>query len=191
MPAPLPQSSLTLRKLSLSPKGKGTPMTNISLMQKTRPPLDDSLTAGDGRYAIVAARWHAEIMDSLVAGACETLSSRGASESQIDVLRVPGSFELPLACDRSAQSGKYVAVIALGVVIQGETPHHDYINMSVAQGLMQAGQKSGIPVLFGVLTCHTMEQALDRAGGKVGNKGEEAALAAIEMVNLLRTIKGI
>ncbi len=159
-------------------------------MQKTGPTLDNALSAGDGRYAIVAARWHAELMDALITGASEALSSRGAKESQIDVLRVPGSFELPLACDQAAQSGKYVAVIALGVVIQGETPHHDYINMSVAQGLMQAGQKSGIPILFGVLTCHTMEQALDRAGGKVGNKGEEAALAAIEMVNLLRTITG-
>ncbi len=159
-------------------------------MQKSGPALDDTLTAGDGRYAIVAARWHAEIMEALIGGAGGALSSRGATESQIDVLRVPGSFELPLACDLAAQSGKYVAVIALGVVIQGETPHHDYINMSVAQGIMQAGQKTGIPVLFGLLTCHTMEQARDRAGGKVGNKGEEAALAAIEMVNLLRTIKG-
>jgi len=159
-------------------------------MQKIGHTLDNALTTGEGRYAIVASRWHGELMDTLIAGAMETLLSRGAEESQIDLLRVPGSFELPLACDQAAQSGKYVAVIALGVVVQGETPHHDYINMSVAQGLMRAGQKSGIPVLFGVLTCHTMEQALDRAGGKVGNKGVEAALAAIEMVNLLRSIKG-
>jgi 6,7-dimethyl-8-ribityllumazine synthase len=101
---------------------------------------------------------------------------------------VPGSFELPLACEQAALTGKYVAVIALGAVIQGETPHHDYINMAVANGLMQAGQKSGVPILFGVLTCHTMEQARDRAGGKGGNKGSEAALAAIEMANLLKTI---
>ncbi|MCA9075158.1 MAG: 6,7-dimethyl-8-ribityllumazine synthase [Planctomycetaceae bacterium] len=159
-------------------------------MQKTGPTLTETLTAGEGRYAIVAARWHAEIMDALIAGARQTLGSRGADESQAEVLRVPGSFELPLACEQAALSGKYVAVIALGVVIQGETPHNEYINMAVANGLMQAGQKSGIPVLFGLLTCRTMEQALDRAGGKVGNKGEEAALAAIEMVNLLRSIKG-
>lgn len=159
-------------------------------MQKTAPSLDHTLTVGEGRYAIVAARWHPEIMDSLIDGSRSALSSRGATESQIDLLRVPGSFELPLACEQAALSGKYVAVIALGVVIQGETSHHDYINMSAAYGLMQAGQKTGIPVLFGLLTCHTIEQALDRAGGKVGNKGEEAALAAIEMVNLLRTIKG-
>lgn len=157
-------------------------------MQKTGPLLDESLTAGDGRYAIVAARWHEEIMDRLIAGTQQTLLSRGASEDQIDLLRVPGSFELPLACDRAAASGTYAAVIALGVVIQGETPHHDYINISVAQGLMQAGQKWGVPILFGVLTCHTIEQAMQRAGGAVGNKGEEAALAAIEMVHLLRQI---
>jgi 6,7-dimethyl-8-ribityllumazine synthase len=155
-------------------------------MQKTGPTLDDALQAGDGRYAIVAARWHAEIMDRLIEGARQTLRDRGAAESQIDLFRVPGSFELPLACDRAARSGAYAAVIALGVVIQGETPHHDYINLSVAQGLMQAGQNSQVPILFGVLTCHTIEQAMDRAGGSVGNKGEEAALAAIEMVHLLR-----
>lgn len=158
-------------------------------MQKVSPPLDESLTAGDGRYAIVAARWHPEIMDALIAGARETLTERGADPSQVAVFRVPGSFELPLACERIALTGRYAAVIALGTVIQGETPHHDYINMSVAQGLMQAGQKSGVPILFGVLTCHTMEQARDRAGGKAGNKGSEAALAAVEMVNLLRTIE--
>jgi 6,7-dimethyl-8-ribityllumazine synthase len=155
-------------------------------MQKTGPTLDDSLQAGDGRYAIVAARWHAGIMDRLIEGARQTLLSRGASEAQIDLWRVPGSFELPPACDRAARSGAYAAVIALGVVIQGDTPHHDYINLSVAQGLMQAGLNSGVPILFGVLTCHTIEQAMDRAGGKVGNKGEEAALAAVEMAHLLR-----
>ncbi len=158
-------------------------------MQKTSPPLEESLVAGDGRYAIVAARWHAEIMDRLIAGAQETLAARGAEDSQVDVFRVPGSFELPLACERAARTGRYAAVIALGVVVQGETPHHDYINMSVAQGLMQAGQNSGVPVLFGMLTCHTMEQAQERAGGKVGNKGSEAALAAIEMVDLLRILE--
>lgn len=158
-------------------------------MQKTGPALDASQTAGDGRYALVAARWHPEIMEALIAGARQTLEERGASAEQIDLFRVPGSFELPLACERAALSGRYAAVIALGAVIQGETPHHDYINMAVAQGLMQAGQKSGVPVLFGVLTCHTMEQARDRAGGKAGNKGREAALAAVEMVNLLRIIE--
>lgn len=157
-------------------------------MQKTAPQLDVDLVAGRGRYAIVAARWHEGIMDRLISGARDTLLTRGASEDRIELFRVPGSFELPLACQQAAISGRYVAVIALGVVIQGETPHHDYINLSVAQGLMQASQKSQVPILFGVLTCHTIEQAEERAGGKVGNKGEEAALAAIEMVNLLEQI---
>lgn len=159
-------------------------------MQKTAPKPEESLSAGNGRYAIVAARWHADIMDRLIDGARETLISRGADPTKIDLYRVPGSFELPLACDQAAASGAYVAVISLGVVIQGDTPHHDYINMSVAQGLMQAGQKSGVPILFGVLTCHTIEQAQERAGGTLGNKGEEAALAAIEMVQLLGQIPG-
>ena len=153
------------------------------------PSLDESLSAGEGRYAIVAARWHAEIMDSLIAGAQETLAARGADESQVDLFRVPGSFELPSACERAARSGRYEAVIALGVVIQGDTTHHDYINHSVAQGLMQVGLKSQVPILFGVLTCRTIEQARERAGGKVGNKGSEAALAAVEMVNLFRTMR--
>ncbi|MBX3438845.1 MAG: 6,7-dimethyl-8-ribityllumazine synthase [Planctomycetaceae bacterium] len=158
-------------------------------MQKSGPLLDEAVTVGDDRYAIVAARWHAEIMEALIGGAVETLTARGAVTSQVDLYRVPGSFELPLACEQAALTGRYAAVIALGTVIQGETPHHDYINMSVAQGLMRAGQNSGVPVLFGVLTCHTMQQALDRAGGAAGNKGSEAALAAIEMVNLLRIIE--
>ena len=158
-------------------------------MQKSAPSLDETLRAGDGRYAIVAARWHAEIMERLIAGARETLLARGAEAPQIELFRVPGSFELPLACQQAAMSGRYAAVIALGAVIQGETPHHDYINMAVAHGLMQAGQNSGVPVLFGVLTCHTMEQARERAGGEAGNKGTEAALAAIEMADLLDAMR--
>jgi 6,7-dimethyl-8-ribityllumazine synthase len=157
-------------------------------VQKSAPEIDPALSAGDGRYAIVAARWHGELVDRLVQGASETLRRHGAGRDQIDLFRVPGSFELPLPCQRLACSGRYVAVLALGVVIQGETSHHDYINLGVSQGLMQAGLSSGVPVLFGLLTCHTMEQAWDRAGGRVGNKGEEAALAAIEMVGLLQQL---
>ncbi len=149
---------------------------------------EDTIHAGGGTYAIVAARWHADIMDRLIDGARRTLQERGAGEDQIRLFRVPGSFELPFACERVALTGQFVAVIALGVVIQGDTPHHDYINMSVAHGLVQAAQKSEVPILFGVLTCHTMEQALDRAGGKAGNKGTEAALAALEMVQLMQML---
>ena len=101
---------------------------------------------------------------------------------------MPGAYEIPLAADRLASSGEYAAVICLGAVIQGETAHHESINSAVSAGVMQSGLASGTPVLFGVLACHTMEQALDRAGGKVGNKGVEATLAAIEMVNLLKQL---
>ncbi len=157
-------------------------------MSKSAPDTAEHYRAGDGRYAIVAARWHPEIMDRLIAGAQATLLDRGAAPDRIDLFRVPGSFELPIASDRLARSARYVAVIALGVVVQGETQHHDYINMSVANGLSQAALNSGVPILFGVLTCHTMEQAHDRAGGQAGNKGVEAALAAVEMVQLMSSL---
>jgi 6,7-dimethyl-8-ribityllumazine synthase len=110
-------------------------------------------------------------------------------EDNIGVYRVPGSFELPQLAQRLAIGKNYQAIICLGAVIQGETQHHDYINHAVAIGLTQAGQSTGVPVLFGVLTCENMDQALNRAGGKAGNKGTEAALAAIEMVNLMGIIK--
>lgn len=137
-------------------------------------------------YAIVVSRFNETITTQLLAGASETLQRHGVAAENITVAWVPGSFELPIVCDRLAASGQYVAVIALGAVIQGETSHHEYINTATAQGLMQTGLQHQLPVLFGVLTCHSMEQALDRAGGKAGNKGVEAALAAIETVNVLR-----
>jgi 6,7-dimethyl-8-ribityllumazine synthase len=110
------------------------------------------------------------------------------ADDRMTVVWVPGSFELPLAAQRLAQSGKFTMVVCLGAVIQGETSHHEYINHQVAAGILQASLSSGIPVTFGVLTCQSMDQALDRAGGKAGNKGVEATLAAIEMSNLLRTL---
>ena len=146
------------------------------------------LARPDDSFAIVVSRFNDLVTGRLLEGAISTLRRHGASEAQITAVWVPGSFELPLVAERLAASGKYVAVIALGAVIQGSTTHHEYINHATAQGLMQAGQRSGVPVLFGVLTCPTMEQALDRAGGKVGNKGAEAALAAIELVDVLRLI---
>lgn len=146
----------------------------------------DLRTAPGDHYAIVVSRFNETITSRLLAGASETLQRHGVVEKNITVAWVPGAFELPIVCDRLAASGHYVAVIALGAVIQGETSHHEYINMATAQGLMQTGLAHGLPVLFGVLTCHSMEQALDRAGGKAGNKGVEAALAAIETVDVLR-----
>lgn len=142
----------------------------------------------EDRFAICVSRFNDLVTERLVSGAVSTLKRHGASEDRITVVWVPGSFELPLIADKLVSQGRYAAVIALGAVIQGQTTHHEYINHALSNGLMTAGQKSGTPVLFGVLTCATMEQALDRAGGKVGNKGGEAALAAIEMVSLLKQL---
>ena len=150
--------------------------------------IEGDLLARDAKFAIVVSRWNELITRKLLEGAMETFRRHGGSEENITVTWVPGSFELPLAADRLAKSGRYQAVCCLGAVIQGSTMHHDYINHQVAAGIMRSSQESGVPVLFGVLTCETMEQALDRAGGKVGNKGSEAVLAAIEMVNLLKSI---
>ncbi len=150
--------------------------------------IEGELLAPPGAFAVVVSRFNDLVTTRLMNGAVNTLKRHGASEEDITIVWVPGSFEIPLVADRLAKSGTYLAVICLGAVIQGSTTHHEYINHQVAQGIMQAGQQSGIPVLFGVLTCQTMEQALDRAGGKAGNKGNEAALAAIETVNVLKQI---
>ncbi|WP_417378951.1 6,7-dimethyl-8-ribityllumazine synthase [Gimesia sp.] len=150
--------------------------------------IEGDLLVREASFAIVVSRWNELITRRLLEGALETFRRHGGSEENITVLWVPGSFELPLVADRLAKSGKFQAVCCLGAVIQGSTMHHDYINHQVAAGIMRSSQESGVPVLFGVLTCETMEQAMDRAGGKVGNKGGEAALAAIEMVNLLQSI---
>ncbi len=146
------------------------------------------LARSDDWFAIVVSRFNDLVTGRLLEGAVSTLRRHGASESHITAVWVPGSYELPLVAEKLAKSGKYAAVIALGAVIQGSTTHHEYINHATAQGLMQAGQRTGVPIMFGVLTCPTMEQALDRAGGKVGNKGAEAALAAIELVDVLRQL---
>jgi len=141
-------------------------------------------------YAIVVSRFNQLVTERLLAGAIDTLRRHGASADLVDVAWVPGSFEIALAADRLAASGKYAAVICLGAVIQGETTHHEYINHQVAAGIQQASQQYKLPITFGVLTCQTMDQALDRSGGKAGNKGQEATLAAIEMVHLLRQLPG-
>lgn len=150
--------------------------------------LSAQLVVGDATFAIVVSRFNDLITRRLLDGAVETIVRHSGDASKITVAWVPGSFEIPLAASRLARSGKYSAVICLGAVIQGSTSHHEYINSQVAAGIMSAMRESGIPVTFGVITCESMDQALDRAGGKVGNKGHEAALAAIEMVNLLKLI---
>ena len=134
--------------------------------------------------AIVAARFNDFIVDRLVEGAIDGLVRHGVAKSAITVIWAPGAFELPFALRRAAKSGKFAAVIALGAVIRGSTPHFDYVCNEAARGTAAATQDSGVPVLFGVLTTDSIEQAIERAGTKAGNKGFEAALAAIEMINL-------
>jgi 6,7-dimethyl-8-ribityllumazine synthase len=150
--------------------------------------LSGRLIAGTEAYAIVVARFNDFVTQRLLDGALDTLRRHGVAEEKLTVAWVPGSFEIPLAAEALAKTGKYGAVICLGAVIQGQTTHHEYINHQVAAAIMRLNQEYGIPVTFGVLTCQSMDQALDRAGGKAGNKGHDAALAAIEMIQLLATI---
>lgn len=149
------------------------------------PIYEGSLIEPKGRFAIVASKFNHEIVERLVAGAQETLGKHGVAENAVDLAWVPGAFELPLIAQRLAGSKKYAAVICLGAVIRGDTDHYDYVCQAAADGVLQAGLTTGVPVLFGVLTCDTDEQAMDRAGGNAGNKGADVALAAIEMANLL------
>jgi 6,7-dimethyl-8-ribityllumazine synthase len=141
-----------------------------------------------GRFALVAARFNHVVVDQLVAGALNALRRQGIAEEAIDLVRVPGSFEIPVVARRLAESGGYAAVICLGAVIRGDTDHYDHVAAAAATGVAQAALATGVPVIFGILTCDTLEQAINRAGAKSGNKGFEAALAAIEMVNLLRQL---
>jgi 6,7-dimethyl-8-ribityllumazine synthase len=142
----------------------------------------------DASVAIVAARFNDFIVDRLVEGAVDGLVRHGIAAGNITLIRAPGAFELPLALMRAAKSGKFSAVIALGAVIRGSTPHFDYVCNEAARGTGGASQETGVPVIFGVLTTDTIEQAIERAGTKAGNKGFEAALAAIEMINLTRAL---
>lgn len=142
----------------------------------------------EGRYAIVASRFNAPVVDALVAGALETLEGHGVTRAEVTVVRVPGAFELPQAALRLARSARYDAVIALGAVIRGGTPHFEYVSSACAQGLARASLETEFPLVFGVLTTDDAEQARSRAGGARGNKGEEAALAALEMVSVYRQL---
>ncbi len=148
----------------------------------------DLLVKDNANFGIVVSRFNELVTDRLLSGAIDTIVRHGGSADHITVVRVPGAFEIPLAAKALVEGGTCAAVVCLGAVIQGQTTHHDYINHSVANAIMELSQSSSIPVTFGVLTCQTMEQALDRAGGKVGNKGHEATLAAIEMVSVLNQI---
>jgi len=152
---------------------------------------EGSLVAPSGRFALVAARFNRVIVDKLVAGAVDGLNRHGVSEDEIDTVWAPGSLEIPLVAQRLAGSRQYSAVICLGAIIRGATDHYDHVARGAAQGVAQAGLTTGVPVIFGILTCETMEQAVDRAGGKSGNKGFDAAQTAVEMVDLLRQLPKI
>ena len=143
-----------------------------------------------GRFAIVVSRYNEHITTRLLTGAVETLRAAGVADEAIDVAWVPGAWEIPLVAQRMARSQNYAAVLCLGAVIRGETTHDEHINRPVSLSLGQLGLETGLPVLFGVLTCNTIEQAIHRAGGNVGNKGIECAEAALEMVRLLSKLPG-
>ncbi|MFN2354704.1 MAG: 6,7-dimethyl-8-ribityllumazine synthase [Desulfopila sp.] len=147
--------------------------------------LEGNLNAEGKKFAIVIARFNSFISDKLLEGAMDTLIRSGAVQNDIDIARVPGAFEIPLVAKKFADSQKYDAVICLGTIIRGATPHFDVVVNEASKGCAQVGLDSGVPVLFGVLTTETIEQAIERAGTKAGNKGSEVAVAAIEMANLV------
>ncbi len=151
---------------------------------------EGKLNAGGFRFAIVASRWNDFISSRLLDGALDALEKLGADEKRVEVFRVPGSFEISLTAAKLASSGRFDAVICVGTIIRGQTPHFDYIASEVARGVSQAAMQSGVPVIFGVVTADTLDQAIDRAGVKLGNKGFEAATTAVEMVNLYREVFG-
>ena len=151
--------------------------------------IEGDLQVRDLRFAILAARFNDFIVEQLVRGAVDALRRHGATNEQIHIVRAPGAYDLPLVARKLALSGHYDAVIALGAVIKGATAHFDYVAGECAGGLARAAQESGVPVAFGVLTTDSIEQAIERAGTKAGNKGADAALTALELANLLRQIE--
>jgi len=150
--------------------------------------IEGQLTIQQARFAVVVGRFNSFVTESLLAGAVDALERHGAGKADIHIIRVPGAFEIPLVAQKLASGGKYDAIVALGAVIRGGTPHFEYVAGECTKGLAQVMMQHGIPVAFGVLTVDTIEQAIERAGTKAGNKGAEAALSAIEMVSLMRQL---
>jgi 6,7-dimethyl-8-ribityllumazine synthase len=151
--------------------------------------LEGQLSAAGLRFAVIVSRFNSFITERLLAGAMDALTRTGASADLIDVIKVPGSWEIPLVAGEIARQHRYDAVVCLSAIIRGETPHFDYIAAEAAKGLAHVAAETGVPVAFGVLTTNTLEQAIDRAGTKGGNKGFDAAMTAIEMANLLRVLR--
>jgi len=150
--------------------------------------VEGALRVEGARFCLVVSRWNGFIVESLERGAVDALLRHGADDSAITIVRVPGAFEMPVAIERIATKGGYDAIVALGAVIRGGTPHFEYVAGECVKGIAQVSLRHGIPVAFGVLTVDSIEQAIERAGTKAGNKGAEAALSAVEMVNLLRNL---
>jgi 6,7-dimethyl-8-ribityllumazine synthase len=150
--------------------------------------IEGELLARDLRFAILAARFNDFVVEPLIRGALDALRRHGVVDKQIDIVRVPGAFDIPIVARKLALAHRHEALIALGCVIRGQTPHFDYVAGECAGGIARIALESGVPIAFGVLTTDTPEQAVDRAGGKAGNKGADAALVALEMANLLRRL---
>ena len=156
-------------------------------MSKAQPDFNEQRSDATGlRFAIMVSRWNSNFTDKLLRGAIEALQSCGATPDAVEVFKVPGAFELPLASMKAAESGKFDAVIALGVVIRGDTPHFDYVAGEAARGIMEAGLQTGVPVMFGVITADNEQQVIERCGEGPANKGYEAAVSAVEVANLFR-----
>jgi 6,7-dimethyl-8-ribityllumazine synthase len=150
--------------------------------------IEGDFTGGKGNYALVVGRWNSFVVEHLLAGAIDTLRRHGVAEKQITIVRAPGAFEIPLVCKKLAARGGVDAIIALGAVIRGGTPHFEYVAGECTKGIAQVTMEYGVPIAFGVLTVDSIEQAVERSGTKAGNKGAEAALSALEMVSLLGKI---
>jgi 6,7-dimethyl-8-ribityllumazine synthase len=174
-------------RLGASPILRNVVTIQLAESNRLQPTVyEGRLNAEAFRFAIVASRWNELISARLVEGALDSLKRLGAQDSNVSVYRVPGAFEIPLLALRLAQSRKFDAVICLGTIIRGQTPHFDYIASEVARGISHAGLTSGLPVVFGIVTADTVDQAIDRAGVKLGNNGFEAAMTAVELVNLYK-----
>jgi 6,7-dimethyl-8-ribityllumazine synthase len=176
-----------LKRLRASPILRNAVTIKLAGSNRLQPIVHEGRLNAEGyRFAIVASRWNEFISGRLVEGALDGLERLGAKEGQVEVYRVPGAFEIPLLALRLAQLRKFDAIICLGTIIRGQTPHFDYIANEVARGISHAGLESGLPVVFGIVTADTVDQAIDRAGVKLGNKGFEAAMTAVELANLYR-----
>jgi 6,7-dimethyl-8-ribityllumazine synthase len=165
---------------------------NLESRNKLQPKIHQGKLKAEGfRYAIIVSRWNEFLTARLVEGALDTLERLGASEDVIEVFKIPGAFEFPLAAKKVATSGRFDAVICVGAVLRGQTPHFDFVAGEATKGITSAALESGIPVVYGIITADTLEQAIDRAGVKAGNKGSEAAMVAAEMANFYRLLSEI